>query len=67
MPIDKIEEQVKPTDVDPTSKMLDIHFNKRICCSICGSSIHQLKRVRDADGNKIRPAKYICVECAKIP
>ena len=63
MPIDKIE-KTRPSDVDPASKAQDIHFNKVICCSLCGSYTRQLKRVRDAGGKRVRPARYICTECA---
>ena len=38
-------------------------MNRVIRCCECGETKFTLHRVRDKDGNKVKPAKYICVEC----
>ena len=63
MPIDKLEKP-RLTDVDPTSITLDLNLNRKLSCYKCGHSDRTLKRVRDDEGNKVRPAKYICTRCA---
>jgi hypothetical protein len=57
MPIDKLEKD----ETDFAVKF----GNRVICCSECGESLVQLYRKKDENGNKIKPAKYICSECKK--
>lgn len=67
MPVEKLE--IRKTDVDPSSLALNMFLQKVICCSECGESQFTLRRVCEEDENgkmvKVRPAKYICVECYK--
>lgn len=58
MSIDKLEKP-RLSDTDPSS----IDFRRMICCYKCGESQFTLKRVKSDDGTKIRPAKYVCVNC----
>lgn len=68
MPIDKLEKP-RLTDVDPSSITLNINMQRQLCCSECGETQFTLRRVREPDENgklvKVRPAKYVCVECYK--
>jgi len=61
MPIDKLENP-KLTNVDSNSIA---HMQRQICCFRCGETLTTLRRVRDETGKKIKPAKYICMECYK--
>jgi hypothetical protein len=64
MPIEKLG--VHPdSSVDPKSVTLNSKMQQVICCSECGETNFTLRRVRDAEGRKMKPAKYICVECAR--
>lgn len=45
----------------PVDKLISVQ--KVIRCSKCGESKFTLTRVKDSNGNKIKPAKYICVKC----
>ncbi len=63
MPIEKFE--VHQSDVDSRSLTLNMRMQHQICCSVCGESGFTLRRVRDSEGKKIKPARYICVECQK--
>lgn len=40
-------------------------MSRVVSCSECGESQFTLYRVRGEDGKKVKPAKYICVECLK--
>lgn len=64
MPVDKLDKP-RNTDVDPSSITLNIHMQKVICCGECGETRFTLRRVRGEDDKKIRPARFICVECYK--
>ena len=44
---------------------LDKVFEKIVKCCECGRSRNTLLRVKDEKGEKIKPAKYICVNCNK--
>lgn len=65
MPIEKLGAEVRKTDVDPSSLTMNLRMQKQICCSECGETQFGLRRVKDAKGKKVRPAKYICEECYK--
>jgi len=62
MPIDKLGKP-KLTDVDPSSITFNLNMQRQICCSECGETQFTLYRVRDTEGRKVKPAKYICPEC----
>ena len=62
MPIDKLEKP-RSTDVNLSSITLNIAMQRTICCSECGESQFTLRRVRDEEGKKVKPSKYICTEC----
>lgn len=64
MPIDRLEKPRK-TDVDPSSVKVDLYGKRMLCCHNCGETTFTLRRIRDAEGNKIKPPKFICVECYK--
>ena len=68
MPIDKLEKP-RLTDVDPSSLTLNMYMQKVMCCSRCGETQFTLRRmcIEDENGKmaKIKPAKYVCVECYK--
>ncbi len=60
MPVEKKLD--RPTDTDPSS----ITYNRMqrvICCSECSEGSFTMYRVKDTDGNKVKPAKYICQPC----
>lgn len=63
MPIEKFRE-IK-SSVDPSSLTLNINLQNQICCSECGETRFTLRRVKDSEGRKIKPAKYVCSECYK--
>jgi hypothetical protein len=61
MPIDKITE----TDVD-SSSITTNRFNQRVlCCYKCGEFQFTLRGVKDTDGKRVKPLKFICQECFK--
>ena len=60
MPIDKQEQ--RKSDIDPGSLKQSMTLKNMLCCSEC-NDINQLRRVRDDDGRKIKPAQYICEDC----
>lgn len=64
MPVDKLEER-RPTDTDPSSITYNSKMQRVICCSECSEGSFTMRRVKDADGNRVRPAKYICQPCWK--
>jgi formylmethanofuran dehydrogenase subunit E len=64
MPIEKLE-VVRKTDTDPSSTTLNILMQKQLCCSECGETQFTLRRVRDENNRKVRPARYVCMECYK--
>lgn len=37
--------------------------DKRVRCCICGEASFQLVRLRDGEGKKIKPARYVCKYC----
>jgi len=63
MPVDKLGKVV--SDVDPTSLTMNVRLQRVICCSKCGETQFTLRRVKDEQGNKVKPSKFICVECYK--
>jgi len=60
MPIDK--QEPRKSDVDPGSLKQSVQLQNLICCSEC-SDTNSLRRVRDSEGRKIKPAQYICEDC----
>uniref|UniRef100_A0A6M3LBJ3 Uncharacterized protein n=1 Tax=viral metagenome TaxID=1070528 RepID=A0A6M3LBJ3_9ZZZZ len=62
MPIEKLGE-LRKSDVYPSSITLNLKMQRQICCSECGETQFSLRRVRDENDRKVRPAKYICGEC----
>jgi len=64
MPVDKLE-KLRKTDIDLSSITLNVFMHRVICCSECGETQFTLRRVRDKEGKKIKPSKFICVECYK--
>ncbi len=64
MPIEKMEE-IRNTDVDPSSVTLNTQMQKVLCCAECGEVQFTLRRAKDANGNKIKPARFVCQECYK--
>lgn len=64
MPVDKLEKP-RVTDVDPSSRTLNIVMQRVICCSECGKTQLTLCRVKDKNGKKVKPPKFVCVECYK--
>jgi len=64
MPIDKLEKP-RITDIDSSSITLNMFMQRTICCSECGETQFTLCRVKGEDGKKVKPAKFICVECYK--
>jgi len=64
MPIDKLEKP-RVTDITPSSITMNMFMQRVVCCSECGETQFTLRRVKDERGKKIRPAKFICVECYK--
>jgi formylmethanofuran dehydrogenase subunit E len=65
MPIEKLGAEVRDSDIDPSSITMNRKMQRQLCCSRCGETQFGLRRVRDKNGKKIRPAKYICMECYK--
>ncbi len=62
MPIEKLGE-LRPSDTNPNSIITDMNMQRHVCCSKCGETQFNLRRVRDEKNRRIRPAEYICGEC----
>lgn len=52
MPIDKFEDGI-----------VQVGMLRYVSCSSCGEMQLQLIRVRDEQGKKTKPAKYVCEVC----
>lgn len=63
MTIEKFQTQVG--DIDSRSITLNTNMQHQICCSECGETSFTLRRVKDSEGKKVKPARYVCVECYK--
>lgn len=65
MPVDKLEKP-RLTDVDLSSITMNAAMQRVLCCCECGETQFTLRRVKDENGKKVRPSKFICVYCWRV-
>lgn len=64
MPVDKLE-KLRSTDIDSSSITTNSSMQHVICCSECGETQFTLRGVKDKNGKRTKPAKFICINCFK--